>query len=519
MFYFTKTQFFRVTLIATAVMCHLQPAFAATVHHTPKIKHVRHIKKIAHNKKPTLTHTKKTRIAAADNIQFTVGANSTIVANNVVIPPAPIPATTPEETGIEILSEAPASLSEGLPIKPGVPAPQNVVVNMLQPVVEEVRPAEVAATAKQEPTLATTAPRNFFQFHNIDSGSATVSSTTSQSIPPSQATTTDQPHGFFVFHKVTDATPAPQVVVQTPVSRGFFDFIHQENNPPRPPANTPAPQAVAETAAAHGFFLFHKSEPSVPAQSVSAAAPAAQQLSPAPQRRFFQFHRDAGAPAKVTVSVTTTTTTQARPSRLGYIAASMHKHIVDFVKNTVATLRYSDYKLGGSKFDTSKGIYVVDCSNFVDQILKEVSPHAYTSLVNATGAPTPATQHYYEFFKELSNNSDDYWNKINNVEQLRAGDILVFRTKNSRHGAGAGHVMVIMEKPTKDMGVYFVRVADSAPARHSEDTRQRNEGGIGIGTLLLKTAKSGRPSAYAWGVGGYWNKNVNFAMARPTEWN
>ncbi len=205
---------------------------------------------------------------------------------------------------------------------------------------------------------------------------------------------------------------------------------------------------------------------------------------------------------------------------LGNFATSMHRHLVDFVQKTVETLRYSDYKLGGSKFDTSRGVYVVDCSSFVDNILKQVSPHAYTSLVNATGAPTPATQHYYEFFNELSsNNSDNYWNKVTNVEQLRAGDILVFRTKQSHRHAAGGHIMVVMDKPTKDMGVYFVRVADSAPSRHSEDTRQKNEAGIGIGTLMLKAAKGGRPFAYAWAIGGLWNKNVNFAMARPTEWD
>jgi cell wall-associated NlpC family hydrolase len=218
--------------------------------------------------------------------------------------------------------------------------------------------------------------------------------------------------------------------------------------------------------------------------------------------------------APVTVSQETGT-----PSRVLGSLAFMHKHIIDFVMKTVSTLRYSDYKLGGSKFDTSRGIYIVDCSSFVDHILQKVSPQAYTSLVNATGAPTPATQHYYEFFNELSSKSDDNWNKVNNVEQLRAGDILVFRNKHNRRAQVGGHVMVVMEKPVNNMGVYFVRVADSAPSRHSEDTRQLHEGGIGIGTLLLKAAKGGRPLAYAWAVGGLWNKNVNFAMARPAEWD
>ena len=104
------------------------------------------------------------------------------------------------------------------------------------------------------------------------------------------------------------------------------------------------------------------------------------------------------------------------------------------------------------------------------------------------------------------------------VEKLQPGDILVFRYKNSRGTETGGHVMVVMDKPERASDVYFVRVADSAPSRHSEDTRHINESGIGIGTLLLKAnPKTGKPSAFAWGVNGYWNKNVKFAMARPIE--
>jgi hypothetical protein len=112
-------------------------------------------------------------------------------------------------------------------------------------------------------------------------------------------------------------------------------------------------------------------------------------------------------------------------------AASAKRHLVNFVHKTVATLRYSDYKLGGKKFDTSRGVYIVDCSSFVDHILQRASPQAYLSLVSASGADTPATQHYYEFFTELSN-ADNSWNKVEAVDQLRAGDILVFRYKFQR---------------------------------------------------------------------------------------
>jgi cell wall-associated NlpC family hydrolase len=196
------------------------------------------------------------------------------------------------------------------------------------------------------------------------------------------------------------------------------------------------------------------------------------------------------------------------------------KHLVNFVDKTVSTLHYSDYKLGGKKFDPLHGVYVLDCSNFVDHILQTASPLAYSRLVDATGTGAPSTQHYYDFFKELNSEQPDGWNKVNSVEQLRPGDILVFRYKHA-HGGGAtggGHVMVVMDTPTHNTNVFFVRVADSAPSRHSQDTRQIHEGGIGIGTLLLKVNPiTGLPNAYAWGLGGYWNKNVNFAMARPLD--
>lgn len=201
----------------------------------------------------------------------------------------------------------------------------------------------------------------------------------------------------------------------------------------------------------------------------------------------------------------------------GFVS-SMQQHLVNFVRNTVSTLRYSDYKLGGKKFDVDRGIYVVDCSSFVDHILQAASPHSFDTLVNATGAPTPASQHYYDFFSELTEDSNHYWNKVPDVNSLRPGDILVFRYKNSRGSETGGHVMVVMDKPIRDTNVFYVRVADSAPTRHSQDTRQHNEAGIGIGTLLLKVnPETGKPSAFAWGIGSYWNKNVKFAMARPTD--
>lgn len=200
------------------------------------------------------------------------------------------------------------------------------------------------------------------------------------------------------------------------------------------------------------------------------------------------------------------------------LASSIEERVVSYVHNTIDTLRYSTYKMGGSRFDTKKGVYIVDCSNYVDQILQAVSPHAYMSLVNSSGSDTPTTRHYYDFFSDLS--ADPYWDKINDIENLRPGDIIVFRYKKRRHGITRGHVMVVMDKPIRAADSFLVRVADSAPTGHSQDTRPAHSSGIGIGTLLLKAnPKTGQPAAYAWRTGSLWKRNVTFAMARPVDLN
>lgn len=196
-----------------------------------------------------------------------------------------------------------------------------------------------------------------------------------------------------------------------------------------------------------------------------------------------------------------------------------HK-VATFTNNTVENLQYTSYKLGGRHFDLHKGIYVLDCSSYVDHILKNASPIAYHKLVNTTGSIEPTSRDYYEFFRSLpKNNPTRVWNKVENVKALHPGDILVFRF-GKHHSVAQGHVMVVMNKPipkinTQKNSTFSIRVADSASVRHSKDTRAVNDSGVGIGTMLIKAnPQTGKPYAYAWQVGSHWVRNVKIAMAR-----
>lgn len=197
-------------------------------------------------------------------------------------------------------------------------------------------------------------------------------------------------------------------------------------------------------------------------------------------------------------------------------STSGEEKLVHFVSETVASLKYSVYKLGGTRIDITRGIYIVDCSTYIDHILKIIYPNAYASFVNWSGSEKPTTHDYYDFISDLDDKPKHYWSSVDEVEQLRAGDVLVFRYKNNSGNETGGHVMIVMDKPGHDGDIYWVKVADSAAMGHSQDTRQNRVSGVGIGTLLLKVnPKTYQPAAFAWTMNSHWQRNVNFAMARP----
>ena len=195
----------------------------------------------------------------------------------------------------------------------------------------------------------------------------------------------------------------------------------------------------------------------------------------------------------------------------------LNKPVTNLAHQTVENLHYNAYKFGGNRFDPQHGIYMLDCSSYVDHLLDRTSPQAYSTLAQWTGSYKPNTSQYYDFFNALSasNNHPTNWHKVESSQKLQAGDILVFRYKNAHGQSSGGHVMLVMDKAAVNSNVVQVKVADSAQAGHSGDTRGEHSG-IGIGTLLLRVNPlTGEPYAFAWRLDSPWNNRVNIAMGRP----
>lgn len=194
------------------------------------------------------------------------------------------------------------------------------------------------------------------------------------------------------------------------------------------------------------------------------------------------------------------------------------ERLVSFVHEVVGSLRYTRYAYGAGVFDSKYGVYKLDCSHYVDNILHRADPMAYASLEAGTGAQMPNSANYYDFFTRLSDHLRYDWDKVDNARELQPGDVLVFRFRNPYGVQEGGHVMLVMDKPVIDNDALLVRVSDSAAAGHSDDTRAAHNSGVGIGTLLLKVdSYTGQPSAYAWEFNSPWKSSVDIAMARPSS--
>lgn len=214
--------------------------------------------------------------------------------------------------------------------------------------------------------------------------------------------------------------------------------------------------------------------------------------------------------------------TESRHSSLAFNTLSptetTGERVVSFVHEVVGSLRYTRYAYGAGVFDSKYGVYKLDCSHYVDNILHRVDPIAYASLEAGTGAQMPNSENYYDFFTRLSDHLRYDWDKVDNAKELQPGDVLVFRFKNPYGMQEGGHVMLVMDKPVIDNDALLVRVTDSAAAGHSDDTRAAHNSGVGIGTLLLKVdSYTGQPSAYAWEFNSPWKSSVDIAMARPSS--
>lgn len=153
--------------------------------------------------------------------------------------------------------------------------------------------------------------------------------------------------------------------------------------------------------------------------------------------------------------------------------------------------------------DEKEGIFKLDCSGFVDLVLKKVSPRHLAEIeTHRAKGKRQLAEDYVAAFELAPTAATGRWQRITRVVDARPGDILCWKNLMHKEGdhANTGHVMIIDEAPVQesDPTLYRIRIIDSTATPHGSDTRKEGASGLGRGTLWLSVDAAGKPIGYHW---------------------
>jgi len=191
--------------------------------------------------------------------------------------------------------------------------------------------------------------------------------------------------------------------------------------------------------------------------------------------------------------------------------------VVESVNKIMRSLKRTVYT--NNDYCVCPGCFAVDCSYYLKQVLKSLPGIYYEVLPkSSTSGKTALAKDYYQFFADLPEEAKtgDYWQKIEDIKDVKPGDIIAFKYCDKK--STTGHVMVAYSPSQRsgcdDKDQYWVWVSDSANSGHFDDTRNGKgkyakdfeyiayngsggkPSGVGIGKMWFNTSNS--PPYYRW---------------------
>jgi hypothetical protein len=187
--------------------------------------------------------------------------------------------------------------------------------------------------------------------------------------------------------------------------------------------------------------------------------------------------------------------------------AKLGQNIADAAETLIGRIHETHYE-HVTHVVQSDGIYDMDCSGFVDYLLKRVAPEQYADLPIETGHPRPRAASYFEFFHSLPGNPLAGWKSIDQLTDVRRGDIIAWALEASTQKPGdTGHVVIVAAPPVSTRArEYRVTVYDSSGIRHDADSRPEGTSGIGEGVITISVDDRGAP------VGFRFNSHAHFHL-------
>ncbi len=166
-------------------------------------------------------------------------------------------------------------------------------------------------------------------------------------------------------------------------------------------------------------------------------------------------------------------------------------------RDLIASIRETHYQHKTHVVE-SDGIYDMDCSGFVDYLLKRVLPERYAQIPIEPGHARPRAAVYYDFFHGMSSDRVPGWEPIEHLVNVKPGDIIAWTLEASaQEGGDTGHVLIAAAPPASITGDEMaIDIYDSSMILHDEDTRPKGTTGIGRGVITFKLDDRGVPVAF-----------------------
>jgi hypothetical protein len=181
----------------------------------------------------------------------------------------------------------------------------------------------------------------------------------------------------------------------------------------------------------------------------------------------------------------------------GNNAQLLGQSLADVAEEDLNLVKESHYQ-HKTHIDKAAGVFDVDCSGFVDHLLKQVAPQQYDRLPIEPGHTRPRAEVYYQFFVELAQTPKPGWKAVSRFAELQRGDLIAWKKETAAQETGdTGHVMVVGGAPSRlGNGSYRLTVYDSTKSPHDHDTRAPGADGIGRGDLFFYVNAQDAPIAF-----------------------
>jgi len=183
-----------------------------------------------------------------------------------------------------------------------------------------------------------------------------------------------------------------------------------------------------------------------------------------------------------------------------------HEDLADAAEQVLNSVQETHYQ-HRTHVDTAAGVYDLDCSGFVDYLLKRLAPAQFAQLPIEAGHTRPRAQTYYEFLHGLRRTPLSGWESVQRLTAARRGDLLAWkRVALIQEKGDTGHVAIVAGPPiVQTDGSVKVAVYDSSAARHDADSRADGTNGVGKGVITFRVNLQGEPIAVRF------NSEANFS--------